>query len=331
MRDVNNGDRPILAIDKLSTAIGGNAVVDGVSLTVGAGEVVALVGESGCGKSLTALSVMGLLPAAARVRAGRILLLGEDLLGYSEKEMLAVRGKSVSMVFQEPVASLDPLMRVGEQVAESLIVHGAASKSGARERAIEMLSRVGIPDARTRARQYPAELSGGMCQRVMIACALIARPRRLIADEPTTALDVTIQAQILTLMKTLRREIDTAILLITHDMGVVADIADRVCVMYAGRIVETGCVDAIFERPSHPYTRLLLSTIPKLNGERKTRLRSIEGSVPDISDWPEGCRFRSRCPLAQDDCGQVPLDFPVDGDANHTAACWHMDRLGEMA
>ncbi|TAN02826.1 MAG: ABC transporter ATP-binding protein [Rhizobiaceae bacterium] len=331
MRDVNNGDRPILAIDKLSTAIGGNAVVDGVSLTVGAGEVVALVGESGCGKSLTALSVMGLLPAAARVSAGRILLLGEDLLGYSEKEMLAVRGKSVSMVFQEPVASLDPLMRVGEQVAESLIVHGEASKSGARERAVEMLSRVGIPDARTRARQYPAELSGGMCQRVMIACALIARPKLLIADEPTTALDVTIQAQILTLMKTLRQEIDTAILLITHDMGVVADIADRVCVMYAGRIVETGCVDAIFERPSHPYTRLLLSTIPKLNGVRKTRLRSIEGSVPDISDWPEGCRFRSRCPLAQDDCGQVPPDFPVDGDANHTAACWHMDRLGEMA
>jgi peptide/nickel transport system ATP-binding protein len=170
-----------------------------------------------------------------------------------------------------------------------------------------------------------------MCQRVMIACALIARPKLLIADEPTTALDVTIQAQILTLMKTLRREIDTAILLITHDMGVVADIADRVCVMYAGRIVETGRIDAIFERPSHPYTRLLLSTIPKLSDVRKTRLRSIEGSVPDVSDWPEGCRFRSRCPLAQEDCSREPPYLPVDGDAGHVAACWHMDRLGEMA
>ena len=320
----------ILAVDDLTTLIGANAVVDGVSLSVNSGEVVALVGESGCGKSLTALSIMGLHPAAATIGGGSVRLDGDDLLQFSEKQLRGVRGRTLSMIFQEPVASLDPLMRVGEQVAESLVVHGVASKREAQERAIEMLAKVGIPDPAARARQYPAELSGGMCQRVMIACALISRPRLLIADEPTTALDVTIQAQILALMKDLRREIGTAILLITHDMGVVADIADRVCVMYAGRIVETGDVGAIFARPSHPYTRLLLATIPKLTGARKTRLNAIEGSVPDVSDWPKGCRFRTRCPLADEACIQMPPDFPVMGDETHKAACWHIDRLSEM-
>nr|WP_245198524.1 ABC transporter ATP-binding protein [Jiella mangrovi] len=314
----------------MTTRIGVNAVVDGVSLAVNSGEVVALVGESGCGKSLTALSIMGLHPAAARIGGGSVRLDGDDLLRFSEKQLRGIRGKTLSMIFQEPVASLDPLMRVGEQVAESLVVHGVASKSEAESRAIDMLEKVGIPDPAARARQYPAELSGGMCQRVMIACALIARPRLLIADEPTTALDVTIQAQILALMKELRREIRTAILLITHDMGVVADIADRVCVMYAGRIVESGDVASIFAQPSHPYTRLLLATIPKLSGTRKTRLNAIEGSVPDVSDWPVGCRFRTRCPLADDACEKMPPDFSVSGDDTHRAACWHIDRLSEM-
>ncbi|WP_118134141.1 ABC transporter ATP-binding protein [Oceanicella sp. SM1341] len=321
---------PVLSVRDLVTRIGGNAVVDGVSFDVAPGEVVALVGESGSGKSLTALSVMGLLPAAARAAAGSVRLEGEELLSAPERRLRRIRGQSLSMIFQEPVASLNPLMRVGEQVAESLVVHGRAGRAEAQARAVEMLARVGIPDPAARARQYPAELSGGMCQRVMIACALISEPRLLIADEPTTALDVTIQAQILTLMKRLRADFGTAILIITHDMGVVADIADRVCVMYGGRIVETGTAEEIFARPSHPYTRLLLSTIPRLSGARKELLRSIEGSVPDVSDWPEGCRFRSRCPLAQEDCAQVPPHVPVAGQPGHTAACLHLERIGEM-
>jgi peptide/nickel transport system ATP-binding protein len=235
------------------------------------------------------------------------------------------------MIFQEPVSSLNPLMRVGDQVAESLVVHRGLSAAVAWTKAIEMLRQVGIPEPERRARQLPAELSGGMCQRVMIASALISRPQLLIADEPTTALDVTIQAQILKLMKDLRGLGDTAILIITHDMGVVADIADRVCVMYGGRIVETAAVGEIFARPSHPYTRLLLGTIPKLTGERKHLLRSIEGTVPDVSEWPSGCRFRTRCPLAAQDCARVPPSLPVGNDPAHRSACWHLDRLEEVA
>jgi len=321
---------PVLEIRDLVTRIGEDLVVDGVSLSIGAGEVVALVGESGSGKSLTALSVAGLLPPAATPVSGQVLLGGEDLLRASPRRLAALRGAELSMIFQEPVASLDPLMRIGEQVAESLIVHGKADRETARRRAVEMLGRVGIPDPAVRARAYPAELSGGMCQRAMIACALIAAPRLLIADEPTTALDVTIQAQILDLMKTLCREIETAVLIITHDMGVVADIADEVCVMYGGRIVESGDVETVFARPAHPYTRLLLSTIPKLEGARKTELRTIAGSVPSLTDWPEGCRFRGRCPLESERCQEVP---PTDDaeTAGHRVACWHRERVEELA
>ncbi|ESR23771.1 ABC transporter ATP-binding protein [Lutibaculum baratangense] len=317
--------RPVLSVRDLVTEIGGRAVVDRVSLDVMPGEVVALVGESGSGKSLTALSIMGLLPGAARATGGEVLLDGEDLLGKSERQMRAIRGERLSMIFQEPVASLNPLVPVGDQVAESLIVHGHASRGDASRQAVEMLAHVGIPQPDQRARQLPAELSGGMCQRVMIASALISNPRLLIADEPTTALDVTIQAQILRLMKALRQERDTAILIITHDMGVVADIADRVCVMYGGRIVETAPVFELFERPSHPYTKLLLQTIPRMTGARKEELKAIEGTVPDVSQWPSGCRFRTRCPLAREDCAEMPPLIPVT--EGHRSACWHMDEL----
>jgi peptide/nickel transport system ATP-binding protein len=311
---------PLLEVEDLTVAIGGDPVLDGVSLTVGAGEVVALVGESGCGKSLTALAVMGLLPPAARRGAGAIRLGGRDLAGAPEAVLRGIRGRDAAMIFQEPVVSLNPLTPVGEQVAESLRVHAGLAARAAREAAVAMLARVGIREPALRARQYPFELSGGMCQRVMIAMALVCRPRLLVADEPTTALDVTVQKQILDLLGGLRAELGTALLLITHDMGVVAAMADRVCVMYAGRIVEAGDVRAVFERPRHPYTRLLLATIPRLDGPRKVALRSIEGVVPSPRDRPPGCRFAPRCPDVAPRCAALP---PLAADAaGHAAACW---------
>lgn len=320
---------PMLAIEGLAIEIDGHRIVDGVSLGVETGRILAIVGESGCGKSLTALSVLGLLPGAARVSNGSIRLGGRELTGLSEAELSQVRGNDAAIIFQEPVASLNPLMRVGEQVEEALLLHRGLSRAAAREEAIAIMARVGIPDPARRARQYPFELSGGMCQRIMIASALICRPSLLIADEPTTALDVTIQAQILELMRRLRDEVGSAVVLITHDMGVVADLADDVCVMYGGRIVESGPVDDIFAAPRHPYTRLLLATIPKLDGTRKTMLRTIEGMVPPAGAWPEGCRFRTRCPLADEACAEVPPAVVVG--ASHRAACWHIDRLETMA
>jgi oligopeptide/dipeptide ABC transporter ATP-binding protein len=306
-------------------------VVDGVSLSIRRGEVLALVGESGCGKSLTALSVLRLLPAAARVAGGSIAMEGTDLLALDEASLRDLRGNRVSVIFQEPVASLNPLVRVGDQVAESLRLHRGASAAAARAEAVAMLARVGIADPERRAGQFPFELSGGMCQRVMIASALICRPEILIADEPTTALDVTIQAQILDLLKTLRAEAGSAILLITHDMGVVADMADRVAVMYGGTVVESGPVDAIFDAPAHPYTKLLLATVPRLDGPRRGELKTIAGAVPDAASWPQGCRFRTRCPLADERCAEAPPLEPAPGDPGHLAACWHGDRVGTLA
>ncbi|OWJ68510.1 ABC transporter ATP-binding protein [Inquilinus limosus] len=297
---------PLLAIDGLRVAIGGRSVVDGVSLSIGRGEVLALVGESGCGKSLTALSVLRLLPAAARIAGGTVAMDDTDLLALDEATLRDLRGNRVSVIFQEPVASLNPLVRVGDQVAESLRLHRGASAAEARREAVAMLARVGIADPERRAAQFPFELSGGMCQRVMIASALICRPEILIADEPTTALDVTIQAQILDLLKTLRAEAGSAILLITHDMGVVADMADRVAVMYGGTVVESGPVDALFDAPAHPYTKLLLATVPRLDGPRREELKTIAGAVPDAASWPQGCRFRTRCPLADERCAETP-------------------------
>ncbi|MGO4676794.1 ABC transporter ATP-binding protein [Bosea sp. 2YAB26] len=318
-------EAPVLAIEDLVVEIDGNRIIDQVSLSVGAGRILAIVGESGCGKSLTALSVLGLLPKAARFKGGAIRLNGRDLTGLGEAALSDVRGNEATIIFQEPVASLNPLMRVGEQVEEALILHRGLSASAAREEAIAMMTRVGIPDATRRARQYPFELSGGMCQRIMIASALICRPALLIADEPTTALDVTIQAQILDLMRRLREEVGTAIVLITHDMGVVADLADDVCVMYGGRIVESGAVEPIFAEPHHPYTKLLLATIPTLQGQRKAVLRTIEGMVPSAGSWPDGCRFRTRCPLADEAC-LAPPPLACVGES-HRTACWHSDHV----
>jgi peptide/nickel transport system ATP-binding protein len=314
---------PVLNIADLTIEIAGNAIVDRVSMSIGARQVVALVGESGSGKSLTALSILKLLPDVAKLAGGRVSLNGAELSALSEAGLAAVRGNDVAVIFQEPIASLNPLMHVGSQIEEALRLHRNVSAGAARREATAMMVKVGISDAPRRATQFPFELSGGMCQRIMIAAALICRPALLIADEPTTALDVTIQAQILELMRTLRDEAGTAIMLITHDMGVVADIADQVYVMYGGRIAESGPVQAIFAEPGHPYTRLLLATIPRLEGVRKTELKAIEGSVPLAGHWPSGCRFRSRCPLADRSCEEAPPLKPVGDD--HFSACWHAE------
>ncbi|WP_171132883.1 MULTISPECIES: ABC transporter ATP-binding protein [unclassified Ruegeria] len=309
----------LLRIQDLAITAGDLSLVDGVTLDVNPGEVVALVGESGSGKSLTALSIMGLLAEGLERQEGQIVFDGKDLAAMPDAKLQDLRGADLAMIFQEPVSSLNPLLSVGEQVAESLIVHGRANPDTARQSAIDMLARVGIPDPARRAQQLPTELSGGMCQRVMIAAALISQPRLLIADEPTTALDVTIQAQILALMGKLAAEAGTAILLITHDMGVVAELADRVCVMYGGRVVEQGPVTQLFATPLHPYTRMLLQTIPRLDDPPKRELFAIRGNVPSPRDWPEGCRFRNRCDRASDACRTRPeLD-----DTTRRVACFH--------
>lgn len=319
--------QPVLAIEDLGLAIGGAMVVDGLQLEVEAGEVAALVGESGCGKSLTAFAVLGLLPPAVRRTRGRILLEGRDLAALDEAAMTRVRGRDASIIFQEPTASLDPLMPVGRQIAEAITAHEKVSAAEARRRARELLVSVGIPDPDRRLDQHPHELSGGMCQRVMIAIALACGPRLLVADEPTTALDVTIQAQILHLMRELTAQRGAAVLLITHDMGVVADIAQKVIVMYAGQVAESGPVEAIFARPSHPYTALLLASVPRLDAAPKSRLATIEGTVPAPSAYGAGCRFASRCPLVVDRCRvETPPLAPVG--EGHRAACW---RAGETA
>jgi peptide/nickel transport system ATP-binding protein len=318
---------PVLAVERLGVAIGHARVVDGVSFELDAGEILALVGESGCGKSMTALAIMRLLPAVARPVSGRVLLEGDDLLAFSEAEMRRVRGARVSIVFQEPASSLDPLMTVGDQLVEALRAHRPLRRDQARARALAMLEAVGIAEPSRRLAQYPFELSGGMCQRVMIATALAGKPAVLLADEPTTALDVTIQAQILRLIKRLRAETGTAVVLITHDMGVVADIADRVLVMYAGRIVEAAPVEALFAAPRHPYTWLLLRSLPRLDDDPKARLPVIEGTVPGAGAWPAGCRFAPRCPLVTARCRAAEPELASIG-GHRAVACWHSDLVG---
>jgi peptide/nickel transport system ATP-binding protein len=326
---MDDAANPLLSVDRLTIDIGGANVVDNISFTVAPGKVMALVGESGCGKSLTSYAMLGLLPPAARRTAGRIMLENTDLAALSERQLRKARGKDISIIFQEPSASLDPLTTVGSQIAEAYRVHHGVSKAEAYEKARRMLVDVGIPDPTRRLDQYPFELSGGMCQRIMISIALICGPRVLVADEPTTALDVTIQAQILDLMKKLVADRGTAIVLITHDMGVVADIADDVAVMYAGRIAEIAPVYDLFRQPKHPYTALLLASVPKLDDAPKADLATIEGTVPTPNEFGVGCRFVERCPLATDKCRteQPPL---FDCGGGHRSACWHIDRMAEI-
>jgi peptide/nickel transport system ATP-binding protein len=296
----------VLSVRNLTTSFftdaGSVRAVDDVSFDVGAGRTLAVVGESGCGKSVTALSILRLIPSPpGRIERGAIVFGGRDLLALPEREMQSVRGDAISMIFQEPMTSLNPVYTVGSQITEVLRLHLKSSRREARERAIEMLELVGIPGPAERFDAYPHQLSGGMRQRVMIAMALICNPKLLIADEPTTALDVTIQAQILTLMEQLQEEFGSAILMITHDLGVVAEMADEVAVMYAGMIVESASVETIFEDPRHPYTRGLLASIPPLHvsqvAGKPRRLPTIEGVVPNLAHLPPGCRFADRCAL----------------------------------
>jgi peptide/nickel transport system ATP-binding protein len=315
-------DDALLRVQGLTTVFdaGGRPLtaVNDVSFEIRRGETLGLVGESGSGKSVTAFSVLRLLPPAGRITGGRVIFQGRDLLTLSEREMCAVRGAGIGLVFQEPMAALNPVMRVGAQVAEALVVHGMAGKREARERAIELLRAVKIVEPDRRVDDYPHQLSGGMRQRVMLAVALACKPPLVIADEPTTALDVTVQAQILDLLREMKRTFDLSLLLITHDLGVIAEVADRVAVMYAGRIVEEGPVRTIFRAPAHPYTRGLLASIPR--GRAGERLITIEGVVPSLTALPPGCAFAPRCRERLPECERaVPAEIAV-GD-QHRARC----------
>ncbi len=311
--------------------------VDGVSFNLRKGETLGIVGESGCGKSITALSVMRLVPEPpGRIIGGQVKLDDEDLLDYSEAQMRQIRGNDISMIFQEPMTSLNPVLTIGYQIAEALILHQDYSKAKALERAVEMLDLVKIPEPAQRAKEYPHQLSGGMRQRAMIAMALACNPKVLIADEPTTALDVTIQAQILDLIIQLQQELGTAVILITHDLGVIAETAQRVVVMYAGRKVEEADVEPLFAEPMHPYTHGLMSSVPQLeimsgvdqgSGDHLAeRLEEIPGIVPPLNDLPAGCAFAPRCKFADDQCR---AEYPAyeEKRPDHWAACWHSDNL----
>jgi oligopeptide/dipeptide ABC transporter ATP-binding protein len=297
--------------------------VDGVSFTLSRGETLGLVGESGCGKSVTSLSIMRLVPdPPGWIDGGRILFRGTDLLGLAGDQMRKVRGNDIAMIFQEPMTSLNPVFTCGEQIDEAVRLHQGLPRKEAREKTVDMLRLVGIPDPAQRADEYPHQLSGGMRQRVMIAMALSCHPDLLIADEPTTALDVTIQAQILDLLGRLQEELGMAVLMITHDLGVIAEVADRVAVMYAGKIVESAGVDALFAAPQHPYTVGLLASIPSLTADRR-RLSVIPGTVPDATGFAAGCRFAPRCPRASERCRiEEPPLLPATGAPGHAVACF---------
>ncbi|WP_204699345.1 ABC transporter ATP-binding protein [Geomicrobium sediminis] len=304
-------------------------VVDRVSFSVEKGETVAIVGESGSGKSMTSLSIMQLVPAPnGKITNGEIIFNGEDLLKKSKKDMHKVRGNDISMIFQEPMSSLNPVYTIGEQLREQLMYHQPLSKREAHEKGIEMLEIVGFARAREMMREYPHRLSGGMRQRVMIAMALSNNPKLLIADEPTTALDVTVQAQILDLMRGLSKDYDSSIILITHDLGVVAELAQRVVVMYGGQVVEEAKIDEIFDKPLHPYTEGLLNSMPKLNDEQ-TRLQSIPGSVPTPDNFPKGCRFVTRCPYAMQVCTEEQPTL-LEKETGHKVRCFlHEEGVGK--
>lgn len=314
---------PLLRVENLRTYFHTDAgvarAVDGVSFDVFPGETIGVVGESGSGKSVTALSLLRLVDPPGRIEAGsRIVFEGKDLIAASEEEVRRIRGNRIAMVFQEPMSALNPVLTVGDQIAEVARVHDKASRRTSWERAVEMLSLVGIPSPKERAKQYAHEMSGGMRQRVLIAMALVMRPALLIADEPTTALDVTIQAQILELLAHLQQQFHLSILLITHDLGVVAEVASRALVMYGGQVVERAPVRDLFARAAHPYTQGLLRAMPRV-GQGLDRLTTIPGTVPPPTAWPSGCRFRDRCTLAFDRCA---IEAPTLGEGKHAARCF---------
>ena len=319
--------RKLLSVRDLKTSffthVGEVKAVRGISFDVNEGEVLGIVGESGSGKSVTSLSIMGLLQYPGRVVDGEILLNGEDILTYSKDQMRKVRGKEIAMIFQDPMTSLNPVYTIGNQVMEMILEHEKMTKREARARAIEMLKLVGIPAAEKRIDSYPHEFSGGMRQRVMIALALSCNPKLLIADEPTTALDVTIQAQILSLIKSLNKQFGMTTMLITHDLGVVATVCDKVAVMYGGLIMEYGTVDEIFYHPRHPYTMGLLGSIPHVDGGEKRRLIPIDGTPPDLINPPKGCPFNTRCKSCMNVCTQEQP--PYFAEDKHRTMCWMLD------
>ncbi|MBK5927390.1 ABC transporter ATP-binding protein [Rhodobaculum claviforme] len=327
---------PVLQVDDLRTWFdtrdGVVKAVEGLSFDLRPGEILGVVGESGCGKSITSLSIMQLVPTPpGRYASGAIRFKGRDLLRLTPAEMRRIRGNEISMIFQDPMSSLNPVLTVGDQLTEAIVLHQGLDPRAATARAREMLDLVHIPEPERRLREYPHQLSGGMRQRVMIAMALSCNPQVLIADEPTTALDVTIQAQILGLMEEIREKLQTAIILITHDLGVVAEMADRVLVMYAGRKVEEADVVELFERPQHPYTRGLMRSVPRLGADGEgsaTRLAEIPGIVPALTNLPAGCAFADRCAFVTDRCR---AEYPplVPRGPRHLAACWHSDTLPE--
>jgi peptide/nickel transport system ATP-binding protein len=318
-----------LSVD-FQTSKGSLNAINKVDLQIGSGEIVCLVGESGSGKTITSLSIMRLIDYDnGRISGGNIEFNGRSLVGLSQKEISELRGKKIAMIFQEPMTALDPVFSIGFQIIEVILRHETISKAAAEEKATQLLRRVGIPEPEIRMKQYPYELSGGMRQRAMIAMALACGPELLIADEPTTALDVTIQAQILNLLRELKDEFNMSILLITHDLGIAAEMADRIVVMYAGKVVEQASVHQLFESPSHPYTQGLLQSIVAMDNDRNTRLYTIRGSIPSLSDLPAGCRFHPRCPYATDRClAEEPPLLKVNG---REVACWHAERLDNMA
>jgi oligopeptide/dipeptide ABC transporter ATP-binding protein len=325
-----NSSETLLSLEHVSTSFftskGVVPAVSGVTISIRPGEILGLVGESGCGKSVTSLSILGLVSPPGRIVDGRILFEGRDLAKLDYRTMCGIRGNEIAMIFQEPMTSLNPVHTVGHQVGEAIILHRHVSRVEARRRTLEMFRLVGIPEPETRLDSYPHQLSGGLRQRVMIAMALVCEPKLLIADEPTTALDVTIQAQILDLMRDLRRRLHTAIILITHDLGVVAELCDRVVVMYAGEVVEEADIFVLFEQPSHPYTLGLMGSIPGTEASMGTdgRLQTIPGMVPNLLHLPTGCRFHPRCPMARAICREkAPPLF--DLGMGHTAKCWNFE------
>ncbi|MEZ4741838.1 MAG: ABC transporter ATP-binding protein [Bdellovibrionota bacterium] len=330
MRDFNSNQSsgsPLLNVRNVSIAFdtekGRFNAVDDVSFQVRSGSTHAIVGESGCGKSVTALATMGLLPDLGRVVQGSILFQGKNVLDFTEAELERLRGNDIAMVFQEPMTALNPVYTVGQQISEVFRIHQKLGRKEAKEAAIQMIKKVRIPDPEKRYDEYPFQLSGGMRQRILVAIALSCDPKLLIADEPTTALDVTIQLQILNLMKELQQDMGTAIILITHDLGVVAEMADDVTVMYAGKVIESGSVFDVFQNPTHPYTRGLLNSIPKITDDKGTKLSTIKGLVPSIFNQPKGCRFNNRCDIAIPLCQKaVPELKPISG--SHRAACFRM-------